>query len=217
MEQATCARCGKPFERRQRAHRYCCKECQQRAAGRRRDRRRLSAPAPCDIEGCTKPRRSATAAWCEMHYGRWRRNGDPKLIQEPQPLYANDRGYIKLRLSDHPLADRQGYIYEHRAVVYELAGSGKQPCFWCGVEMEWGRNLHVDHLDHNRGNNDPSNLVISCRQCNTTRKESDKQGRWAHLMAERRVLIKYADEVEAIRTDLMNRLTSHEQRGGWNA
>ena len=39
----------------------------------------------------------------------------------------------------------------------------------------------------------------------------------AHLMAERRVLIKYADEVEAIRTDLMNRLTSHEQKGGWNA
>lgn len=207
MEQGTCAQCGKPFTRKHGKHRFCSKDCQQRAAGRRRDRRKLPTPPPCSIEGCDGPRRSQTAAWCEMHYGRWRRNGDPELLQEPRPFYANDRGYIKLRQPGHPLADPQGYIYEHRAVAYRVAGPGPQPCFWCGVQLVWDRNLHIDHLDHNRGNNDPDNLVISCRRCNTSRKENDKQGRWAQLMAERRVLADHADEVEAIRTELLNRIT----------
>ena len=29
----------------------------------------------CSIEDCTRPRR--TRGWCDLHYGRWRRNGDP--------------------------------------------------------------------------------------------------------------------------------------------
>ena len=33
----------------------------------------------CSIEGCPKPARTRT--WCPMHYGRWRRNGDPLVAK----------------------------------------------------------------------------------------------------------------------------------------
>lgn len=214
MAEATCERCGESFKRRTIRHRFCSKDCQQRAAGRRRDRSIRVEPGPCSINGCDMPRRSMTAAWCEMHYGRWRRNGDPEALQPSKLQYATDRGYIKLKLPDHPLADRQGYVYEHRAVAYEVHGPGPTQCHWCGVALEWDSDLHVDHLDHSRGNNNPANLVPSCRPCNTIRKEADTEGKWALIMAERRVLAQCADEVEAIRLAL---LKARDQPGGWNA
>lgn len=35
----------------------------------------------CKVEGCGKTPRSRTADYCEMHYGRQRRNGDPGKLQ----------------------------------------------------------------------------------------------------------------------------------------
>ena len=37
----------------------------------------------CSIEGCGKPRRKR--GWCEMHYQRWRRYGDPMGDVPPEP------------------------------------------------------------------------------------------------------------------------------------
>lgn len=157
----------------------------------------------CTVDGCEMAPRWPTAELCEMHYGRIRRNG--KLTPLDRTRYKKDRGYIVIKVSDHPLAAKSGWVYEHRAVVYDLLGPGAHPCFWCREEMEWGRTLHIDHLDHVRDNNDPANLVISCRSCNTARKEGDTSGRWAELMAQRQVLAAHADEVEATRLSLLER------------
>lgn len=36
----------------------------------------------CTILGCIKPRRAM--GWCQMHYRRWRRHGDPRVTLTPQ-------------------------------------------------------------------------------------------------------------------------------------
>lgn len=40
-------------------------------------------------------------------------------------------------------------------------------CQRCGItQTEYGRTLQVHHLDHNKDNNDPSNLATACGKCN---------------------------------------------------
>ena len=41
----------------------------------------------CAVEGCD--RNSRSRGWCPMHYGRWRKYGDPTIIQrQPRPVDA---------------------------------------------------------------------------------------------------------------------------------
>jgi len=57
-------------------------------------------------------------------------------------------GYIRIYMPDHPQANRNGYVYEHRYVM----------------EQKIGRYLEagelVDHIDRNRSNNAPENLRL---------------------------------------------------------
>jgi hypothetical protein len=57
-------------------------------------------------------------------------------------------GYILVKTPGHPHATKAGYVREHRLVM----------------EQELGRYLEpaevVDHIDGNRGNNDPANLRL---------------------------------------------------------
>jgi 5-methylcytosine-specific restriction endonuclease McrA len=78
------------------------------------------------------------------------------------------KGYVEVKCTGHPLA-RRGWVAEHRMALYDAIGPGPHACRWCGSEVEWGRNLHVDHLDHDRGRNVPENLVPACSDCNSRR------------------------------------------------
>jgi hypothetical protein len=89
----------------------------------------------------------------------------------------SERGYRNRTLREHPLADARGVVYTHRAVLYDRIGPGSHPCQWCGITVTWqtyrdGKQTGVlvaDHVDGNRQNNDPSNLVPSCFNCNQHR------------------------------------------------
>ena len=72
---------------------------------------------------------------------------------------------------DHPLSSTQGHLPEHRMVLYEKIGPGPHNCHWCDKEVSWGgkQGLCADHLDDDRSNNDPENLVPSCYLCNWRR------------------------------------------------
>lgn len=90
--------------------------------------------------------------------------------------------YTKLYSPGHPLADERGAIGEHRAVLFAKLGPGRHPCHWCGTIVEWRPvgaaleqgSLRADHLDGDRRNNDPANLVPSCNGCNVRRGKQDR-------------------------------------------
>lgn len=80
------------------------------------------------------------------------------------------------RVPGHPIAPLSGTVAEHRLVLYDKIGPGVHPCEWCEMPVRWIPGdavsldaLVADHLDWNHHNNDPANLVPSCRQCNAHR------------------------------------------------
>ncbi len=90
--------------------------------------------------------------------------------------YITEQGYRMLTGQVHPLSHR-GEVLEHRKVLYDAIGSGPHECYWhaqsgCGhTALSWGgkSGIAVDHLDGDRFNNDPQNLVPSCNGCNRRR------------------------------------------------
>ena len=58
----------------------------------------------------------------------------------------------------------------HRIVLWEKLNGMNAPCHWCHRLLIWNVDLFTDHLDHDKLNNDPSNLVPSCLSCNSRRR-----------------------------------------------
>lgn len=89
---------------------------------------------------------------------------------------VNSAGYRRMRLPPHPLARPDGSILEHRKVLFDELGDGCHPCHWCSRLLDWRTDpksadfLQVDHLDADRLNNEPRNLVAACKACNTERR-----------------------------------------------
>lgn len=88
------------------------------------------------------------------------------------------------------------YVFQHRHVLYDLLGPGTHDCAWCRTPLEWKSTLHVDHVDEDKANNAPRNLVPSCRACNVGRSQATDQEAWARRVAERVVLRERADDVD---------------------
>jgi hypothetical protein len=122
----------------------------------------------CSIEGCE--RNVHARGWCFRHYQTWRRHGDPTAAHVAEG-YTTRRGYRAVYRRDHPLANGNGSVLEHRAVLFDRIGPGGHACYHCAVTVSWeGGSLEADHLDWNRQNNDPANLVPSCHPCNVRRR-----------------------------------------------
>jgi hypothetical protein len=90
-------------------------------------------------------------------------------------FFIDGAGYrILTGQQEHPLAQDNHQLGEHRAVLYDKIGTGLHLCHWqCGTLLTWGEGqndgIHVDHLDGDRLNNDPENLVPACWLCNFRR------------------------------------------------
>ena len=89
-----------------------------------------------------------------------------------KPITRKSR-YLRIIDRGHVLAHSDGRVYMHRAVLYDKIGLGEHVCHWCGKQVVWNgkgiQNLVVDHLDFDKWNNKPENLVPSCRICNSER------------------------------------------------
>ncbi|WP_409017057.1 HNH endonuclease [Arthrobacter sp. MP_2.3] len=86
-----------------------------------------------------------------------------------------DAEYRRVRQSGHPLADKYGRLWEHRAVLYDSCGAGPQECHYCSAPLDWAADklapnaVQVDHLNDKRDDNRPENLVPCCRRCNVAK------------------------------------------------
>lgn len=107
---------------------------------------------------------------CLAHYKKMSRHGDLAPRRRPNGDGTVGKvGYLVVTVSGHPLADQYGRQYQHRVNLYNKIGPGSHPCHWCATPVSWKIDLHTDHLDFDRLNNDPSNLVASCHACNSHR------------------------------------------------
>ena len=133
----------------------------------------------CFISGCD--RKVVARGWCKNHYERWRVHGDAAFPVRERCMEGSRtvvQGYWVLTgQKGHPLAGKNGALAEHRMVLYAKLGPDPQNCHWCGCgPLGWrgspGSIIHVDHVDRDKLNNDPENLVPACIRCNTSRHQN---------------------------------------------
>lgn len=94
----------------------------------------------CSIEGCVKP--SQKRGWCDVHYYRWRVNGDPMISKKA----ANGSGYTQGGYRGFQVNGKR--TFEHVSIA-ELA---------LGKKLPSGAVVH--HVNENRLDNRNENLVI---------------------------------------------------------
>lgn len=172
-----CRTCGSSFAyagHRGHAPAYCSNACRSDAQRKRVQ----TGSGTCTIAGCQKRARPSKEQVCEMHYYRKRRTGTYDDPPAPTLTARTSNGYLLVKQPHHPLARRAhgGYVLAHRVALYDAIGGGQHPCHWCGTTVDWDATyperldaLVVDHLDDDKTNNVPINLVPSCNPCNTLR------------------------------------------------
>lgn len=187
-----CPTCSKNFLQPRgtgRARKHCSDEC--RAAHKVELKKiRLRTLPACSVEGCSGVATRVRAKMCEKHYSRIiRRETTPERAPRKYRYETHSAGYAVLYEPGHPLADKMGRIYEHRAVLFakhRYGAEGCPSCYWCGQILVW-KTLVVDHLNEDKMDNRPENLVPSCNRCN--------RARGAFLTMTRRVRLDRLDEM----------------------
>lgn len=130
----------------------------------------------CSVDGCSNKVKGGTGL-CALHYMRKWRNGVTDLIKKSASTKEHSQGYILTPSRGHPLSNGRSHDYEHRIIYYDAHGKGPFNCKWCAKQVTW-MDLHIDHLDDDRKNNNLTNLVVSCAICNQQRGRHKAADTW---------------------------------------
>lgn len=77
---------------------------------------------PCSVQGCKNNQQAR--GWCGNHWKHWKLYGDPLITKHRKHGEGtiNEQGYYLVRMPDHPNANVNGYIHEHRLVMSQHLG-----------------------------------------------------------------------------------------------
>ena len=81
-----------------------------------------------------------------MHYERWRQHGEVGAPHNFGAPILMKNGYLQVWAPGHPLAGKQGYVLEHRKVIFDA-----------GLDAT---GLVVHHKNHDRTDNRLENLEL---------------------------------------------------------
>ncbi len=135
----------------------------------------------CTYTGCEGVAR--TRGWCALHYARWKKHKDPSVVLlHVTPFTGAAEGtrlrikaYWRVKIPNHPMADKKGWVIEHRMLMYDRFGPGPHPCWCCCEELKWEPfargastkgKIVINHLNEDGHDNRMKNLVFSCVECN---------------------------------------------------
>ena len=172
MRSRACSTCGDVFtyrigrgmDRRHCGQRQCTlkRQCARAAV-------RVAAHKECVVDGCARPAIYTGFGLCRTCWLQQHRTGST-IRKSPQTRLRRPSGYIALWAPDHPLArDGRNRVYEHRVVLYDALGPGPHACFWCDMPLGGWDEIVADHLNEQKDDNRPENLVVSCNSCNRAR------------------------------------------------
>ena len=123
----------------------------------------------CSIEGCSRPAKYVKTGWCQTHYHRWWRQGDPNRVAQQRGATGVDA--VSWR------GDRVTYYGAHDRVRRTRGPARAQMCSGCGGSAEQWAYDHQDPAEladtivNNRGTQvvtyspDPSHYIPLCRGC----------------------------------------------------
>lgn len=98
----------------------------------------------CSLDGCDRTVRAR--GMCGAHYQAWKKDHRSEVRQYNLSGRVDKGGYVRLWMPGHPIAQPDGYVLEHRLVMHEA-----------GFDVH---GMHVHHRDHDKTNNDLSNLEL---------------------------------------------------------
>lgn len=142
-----------------------------RCGFRRRDR--------CSVSGCTET--ATKRGFCDCHYARWRRYGDPEAGQPPRrkdwllarPATTSGEKFTTIQVGRglHAIVDIEDYAWLS-ARKWKVAGgyaartSSRRTYYMHRLVLAAGPGQHVDHINGNVFDNRRVNLRFATQQQN---------------------------------------------------
>ena len=99
----------------------------------------MQSTRTCSIEGCSKP--AVSRGWCEKHYSRWKRHGDPNVVKLSREKHLcsvegceRDARSLGLCRAHWTRLKKSGDVQENKPVRTVLFGGNIEDRLWRFVD-----------------------------------------------------------------------------------